>query len=213
MVAEVLDGSSMRALGERAEAMINELAAISAEPHRLVRQFLTPEHRRAAELVAGWMRKAGMQVFEDALGTRARPHAERGRAAPADRVAYRYRDRCGQIRRAARRDRRHPGGRALRPHGAAPAVRHRCARVRRRGRLALPLDAGEFGRGGRRVRSRNARARRRQRHDVCRSACRLSARTRPISCRSISRTKRWPMWRCISSRAPCSKRRTARSAS
>ena len=41
------------ALGARAEAMIAELGAISAEPDRLVRLFLTPEHRRAADLVAG----------------------------------------------------------------------------------------------------------------------------------------------------------------
>jgi len=57
------------ALGARAEAMIAELAAISAEPGRLVRLFLTPEHRRAADLVAGWMRAAGLTVSEDALGT------------------------------------------------------------------------------------------------------------------------------------------------
>jgi allantoate deiminase len=69
MAAGVLDESSIRTLGARAEAMINELAEVSAEPGRLVRLFLTPEHRRAAEVVSGWMGKAGMQVFEDALGT------------------------------------------------------------------------------------------------------------------------------------------------
>jgi allantoate deiminase len=58
-----------KALGARAEVMISELAAISAEPGRLVRLFLTPEHRRAADLVAGWMRAAGLTVSEDALGT------------------------------------------------------------------------------------------------------------------------------------------------
>jgi allantoate deiminase len=57
------------ALGARAEAMIDELALISAEPQRLVRLFLTPEHRRAADLVARWMREAGLSVSEDALGT------------------------------------------------------------------------------------------------------------------------------------------------
>ena len=57
------------ALGARAAAMITELATISAEPGRLVRLFLTPEHRRAADLVAGWMRAAGLAVSEDALGT------------------------------------------------------------------------------------------------------------------------------------------------
>ncbi len=58
-----------RSLGLRAEAMLTELGRISAEPRRLVRLFLTPEHRRAADLVAKWMRDAGLAVSEDALGT------------------------------------------------------------------------------------------------------------------------------------------------
>lgn len=49
--------------------MINELAVISAEPNRLVRLFLTPEHRAAADLVARWMKAVGLEVSEDALGT------------------------------------------------------------------------------------------------------------------------------------------------
>jgi allantoate deiminase len=57
------------ALGSRAETMVNALASISAEPDRLVRLFLTAEHRRAADLVARWMREAGLAVSEDALGT------------------------------------------------------------------------------------------------------------------------------------------------
>ena len=57
------------ALGARAEAMIATLAPISSEPDRLVRLFLSPEHRRAADQVGEWMRAAGMQVSEDALGT------------------------------------------------------------------------------------------------------------------------------------------------
>lgn len=55
-------------LGRRAEAMLEELAAISAEPDRLVRLFLSPEHRRAADLVAQWMREIGLDVFEDEIG-------------------------------------------------------------------------------------------------------------------------------------------------
>jgi allantoate deiminase len=55
-------------LGRRAEAMLDELAAISAEPDRLVRLFLSPEHRRAADLVAQWMREIGLEVFEDNIG-------------------------------------------------------------------------------------------------------------------------------------------------
>ena len=61
--------SEIEALGLRAEAMVNALAMISAEPDRLVRLFLTPEHRRAADQVAEWMRAAGLAVSEDALGT------------------------------------------------------------------------------------------------------------------------------------------------
>ena len=57
------------ALGARAETMVNALGAISAEPDRLVRLFLSPEHRRAADLVARWMGEAGLEVSEDALGT------------------------------------------------------------------------------------------------------------------------------------------------
>jgi allantoate deiminase len=57
------------ALGVRAETMVNALATISAEPDRLVRLFLTPEHRRAADRVGSWMREAGLTVSEDALGT------------------------------------------------------------------------------------------------------------------------------------------------
>lgn len=65
----VVSSPDPQKLGERANAMLAELAAISAEPGRLVRLFLTPEHRRAADLVAGWMRNAGLAVSEDALGT------------------------------------------------------------------------------------------------------------------------------------------------
>jgi len=61
--------SEVDAFGARAEAMVNTLGAISAEPNRLVRLFLTPEHRRAADQVAAWMRGAGLDISEDALGT------------------------------------------------------------------------------------------------------------------------------------------------
>ena len=49
--------------------MIRTLGSISAEPNRLVRGFLTPEHRAAADLIGQWMRAAKLQVSEDALGT------------------------------------------------------------------------------------------------------------------------------------------------
>lgn len=61
--------AEIASIGARAEAMLSELGAISTEPQRLIRLYLTPEHRRAADLVASWMREAGMTVSEDALGT------------------------------------------------------------------------------------------------------------------------------------------------
>lgn len=61
--------STTRELGERTQAMIDALASISAEPGRLVRLYLTPEHRRAAHLVGDWMRQAGLQVRMDAACT------------------------------------------------------------------------------------------------------------------------------------------------
>jgi len=67
-------------LGARAETMIKALAAISAEPARLVRLFLTPQHRRAADLIAQWMREAGLAASEDVLGT------VRGRAGEGPRL-------------------------------------------------------------------------------------------------------------------------------
>jgi allantoate deiminase len=71
----------IEALGRRAESMIRTLAAISSEQGRITRLFLSPEHRRAADIVAGWMAEAGLTVSEDALGT------VRGRLASADQRA------------------------------------------------------------------------------------------------------------------------------
>jgi allantoate deiminase len=58
-----------KAMGARAQAMIDALAEISAEPDRLTRLFLTPEHRRAADLVGEWMERAGLEVRLDAAAT------------------------------------------------------------------------------------------------------------------------------------------------
>src|SRR5947199_10224491 len=65
----VFSQDEIDAFGARAEAMVNALATISGGPDRLVRLFLTPEHRRAADRLADWMRAAGLTVSEDALGT------------------------------------------------------------------------------------------------------------------------------------------------
>ena len=61
--------SDTKRLGERAEAMIDALATISADEGRLTRLYLTPEHKRAAMLVGEWMRRAGLAVRMDAVGT------------------------------------------------------------------------------------------------------------------------------------------------
>jgi len=47
---------------------INELAQISEEPGQLTRTFASPAMRRANELVAQWMREAGLQTSVDAIG-------------------------------------------------------------------------------------------------------------------------------------------------
>src|ERR1035437_8419257 len=55
---------SARVIMERIEA----LARISDEAGRLTRMFCSPAMRRANRLVACWMRGAGMQVREEAIG-------------------------------------------------------------------------------------------------------------------------------------------------
>jgi allantoate deiminase len=45
-----------------------DLGAVSDEPRRLVRTFLSPAMRRANQLVGSWMREAGLAVREDAYG-------------------------------------------------------------------------------------------------------------------------------------------------
>jgi allantoate deiminase len=61
-------GPGKLALGGEIVARINELGAISETPEHLARIFLTPEHRRAADLILGWMREAGMSAHLDAIG-------------------------------------------------------------------------------------------------------------------------------------------------
>jgi allantoate deiminase len=56
-------------LGERIYGRIGELARISDEPDGLTRLYLSPAHKKAAELVAQWMREAGMSVRIDAAGS------------------------------------------------------------------------------------------------------------------------------------------------
>src|SRR5262249_14845435 len=47
---------------------LDALGAISDEATRLTRTFCSPAMRRANEQVAAWMREAGMEVRQDAIG-------------------------------------------------------------------------------------------------------------------------------------------------
>ncbi|UWU96099.1 allantoate amidohydrolase [Bradyrhizobium sp. CB1015] len=55
-------------LGNEIVRRINELGAISEEPEKLTRIFLSKELRKAADLIMGWMREAGMSAHLDAIG-------------------------------------------------------------------------------------------------------------------------------------------------
>jgi allantoate deiminase len=55
----------------RAEQILercDELAALSSSPDHLVRVHLSREHRAANDLIAGWMREAGLSTWQDAAG-------------------------------------------------------------------------------------------------------------------------------------------------
>src|SRR3546814_12065014 len=54
--------------GRRILQRIEALANLSESPDKLTRLYLTPEHRQANDMVAGWMRAAGMEVREDEVG-------------------------------------------------------------------------------------------------------------------------------------------------
>ncbi|TPQ40828.1 allantoate amidohydrolase [Bradyrhizobium guangdongense] len=55
-------------LGPGIIARIEELGQISETPDALTRVYLSSEHRRAGDLLAGWMREAGMSARVDAIG-------------------------------------------------------------------------------------------------------------------------------------------------
>ena len=54
--------------GTRILEQAERLAAFTEDEGRLTRTYLTPRHREAGELIATWMREAGMQARFDALG-------------------------------------------------------------------------------------------------------------------------------------------------
>jgi allantoate deiminase len=55
-------------LGDEIVSRINQLGAISETSEHLVRIFLSPEHRIAADLLMSWMKDAGMAAHLDAIG-------------------------------------------------------------------------------------------------------------------------------------------------
>src|SRR5580700_8468754 len=55
-------------LAKQVMERINALGAISEEQDRLTRGYGSPSMRQANDLVASWMRDAGMTVSEDAIG-------------------------------------------------------------------------------------------------------------------------------------------------
>ena len=62
---------------------LHELAAISESPDHLTRRYLTDEHRRANDLVRGWMQGAGMAVHQDAVGNIVGRYEAASEGAPA----------------------------------------------------------------------------------------------------------------------------------
>src|SRR5690606_22841848 len=55
-------------LAQKVMHWCDQLAAISAEPGKISRFYLTPEHQRCNQLVAQWMHSAGMKTWVDAAG-------------------------------------------------------------------------------------------------------------------------------------------------
>jgi allantoate deiminase len=70
-------------LGARICERVEALAAVSSEAGAITRAFLSPEHRRAAEMVLGWMVEAGMDARIDAIGNVCGRYEGRMTGAPA----------------------------------------------------------------------------------------------------------------------------------
>ena len=55
-------------MGEAIFARLAELAKLSDEEGAVTRLYMSPAHRKAADLVSAWMREAGMAARVDAVG-------------------------------------------------------------------------------------------------------------------------------------------------
>jgi len=62
--------ASRRALADAATVVrwCDTLAAVSQDPDRITRVYLSPEHAQVDAIVAGWMRDAGLETWQDAAG-------------------------------------------------------------------------------------------------------------------------------------------------
>lgn len=67
----------------RVMARIESLGELSESPDGLTRRSFTPQHRQANDLVASWMRDAGMTVREDAIGNIIGRYEGKRKGAPA----------------------------------------------------------------------------------------------------------------------------------
>jgi allantoate deiminase len=65
----VMQAPSRSTFGVAIAERLADLGTISDEPGRLTRLYLGPAHRKAADLVAKWMREAGMTVRFDSMGS------------------------------------------------------------------------------------------------------------------------------------------------
>jgi allantoate deiminase len=64
----MMNASEAHTAAARVMARCDALAEISESPEGLTRVYLSPEHLRANACVAEWMKAAGMQVWQDAVG-------------------------------------------------------------------------------------------------------------------------------------------------
>jgi hydantoinase/carbamoylase family amidase len=69
--------------GPQIVARAEQLGALTEREGMVARSYLTPRHREAGELIAGWMREAGMEAAFDPLGNVVGRYAGTDAAAPA----------------------------------------------------------------------------------------------------------------------------------
>ena len=141
------------AFGEVISSRLAELAALSDEPGRLTRLYLSPAHRRAIDLVSYWMRDAGMSVRLDPLASVVGRYEAQDGGTPtlllgshidSVRNAGRFDGPLGVVTAIEVVEGGVPGRQAL-------SVRDRSRGVRRRGRRALRHHARRLAGAGRQL--------------------------------------------------------------